>query len=230
VRDRSFAVGDQVVCGKNAIPSLGVANGTRGQVVALDLQQRSMTLKLEDGRQVRLPGEYLDQRPARWVGNNPDRRTVDLAYASTGHRSQGTTLDEALLRVTSAEDGQWLYVGSTRAKVRTRYYSVITPEPASRQDLEREQVEVPAADRTPKQQADQLATVARRDGSKRLAADTTAPVDGRRMSKHDLRAELHRLDNVMEKAPGDQSRLLAVATSRREQHDQRLGGWCLLVW
>jgi hypothetical protein len=222
VRDRSFAVGDQVVCGKNAIRSLGVANGTRGQVVALDLEQRAMTLKLEDGRQVALPGEYLDKRPARWLGNNPDRRTIDLAYASTGHKSQGTTLDEALVRVTSAEDGQWLYVGSTRAKVRTRYYNVISPEPAIRQDREREQVDVPAVDRTPREQAEQLAAVARRDASKRLAADTTQAVNGRRMSKHDLRAELHRLQEIIDKAPRDQSRLVAHATTRREQSDQRL--------
>jgi AAA domain len=222
VRDRRFAVGDQVVCGKNAIRSLGVANGTRGQVVALDLEHRSMTLRLEDGRQVSLPGEYLDQRPARWVGNNPDRRTIDLAYASTGHKSQGITRDEVLVRVTSAEDRQWLHVAGSRAIGRTRYYSVISPEPAIRQDREREQVDVPAADRTPKQQADQLAAVARRDGSKHLAADTTEVVDGRQMSKHDLRAELHRLQELMEKAPRDQSQLVALVTSRREQHDQRL--------
>jgi conjugative relaxase-like TrwC/TraI family protein len=222
VRDRSFAVGDQVVCGKNALQSLGVANATRGQVLALDHEQRSMTLKLEDGRQVTLPREYLDKRPARWVGNNPDRRTVDLAYASTGHKSQGITRDEVLVRVTSAEDRQWLHVAGSRAIGRTRYYSVINPEPAIRQDREREVVDVPAADRTPKQQAEQLAAVARRDGSKRLAADTTALVDGRRMSKHELRAELHRLEQLTDHAPRDQSRLLAHATEQREQHDQRL--------
>jgi hypothetical protein len=222
VRDRSFAVGDQVVCGKNAIKQFGVANATRGQVVALDLEQRSMTLKLDNGRQVTLPRAYLDKRPARWLGNNPDRRTVDLAYATTGHKSQGITRDEVLVRVTSAEDRQWLHVAGSRAIGRTRYYSVISPEPAIRQDREREQVDVPAADRTPKQQADQFAAVARRDGSKRLAADTSAPVDGRRMSKHDLRAELHRLEEVIDKGPRDQSRLVALATSRREQHDQRL--------
>jgi AAA domain/UvrD-like helicase C-terminal domain len=222
VGDRAFAVGDQVVCGKNALQSLGVANASRGQVVALDVEQRSMTLKLEDGRQVRLPREYLDRRPARWVGSNPDRRTVDLAYASTGHKSQGGTWDDVLVRVTSAEDRQWLHVGGSRAIGRTRYYSVISPEPARRQDREREVVDVPAADRTPKQQADQIATVARRDGSKRLATDTSAPVDGRRMSKHDLRAELHRLEELLEQAPRDQSRLLALATSRREQQEQRL--------
>jgi AAA domain/TrwC relaxase len=115
VRDRSFAVGDQVVCGKNAIQSLGVANGTRGQVVAVDLEQRSMTLKLQDGRTVVLPREYLDQRPARWVGSNPDRCTVDLAYATTGHKSQGITMDEVLVRVTSAENLQWLHVAGSRA-------------------------------------------------------------------------------------------------------------------
>jgi AAA domain len=222
VRDRSFAVGDQMVCGKNAIKQLGVANGTRGQVVAVDLEQRSMTLKLEDGRQVTLPREYLDKRPARWVGNNPERRTVDLAYASTGHKSQGITRDEVLVRVTSAEDRQWLGVAGSRAIGRTRYYSVISPEPALRQDREREVVDVPAADRTPKLQDEQFAAVARRDGSKRLAADTSALVDGRAMSKHDLRAEVHRLEELLEKAPRDQSRLVALATSRREQHDQRL--------
>jgi conjugative relaxase-like TrwC/TraI family protein len=222
VRDRSFAVGDQVVCGKNAIKTLGVANGTRGQVVALDLEQRTMTLKLEDGRQVTLPRAYLDKRPTRWVGNNPDRRTIDLAYAITGHKSQGITRDEVLVRVTSAEDRQWLHVAGSRAIGRTRYYSVISPEPAIRQDREREVVDVPAADRTPKQQAEQFAAVARRDGSKRLAADTTQVVDGRRMSKHDLRAELHRLEELIDKAPGDQSRLVALATSRREQSEQRL--------
>jgi conjugative relaxase-like TrwC/TraI family protein len=90
VGDRSFGVGDQVVCGKNAIKSLGVANATRGQVVALDLEQRTMTLKLEDGREVRLPRAYLDRRPARWVGNNPDRRTWTLPMRPPGTRRRGS--------------------------------------------------------------------------------------------------------------------------------------------
>jgi len=48
---------------------------------------------------------------------------------------------------------------------------VVSPEPAIR-DPEPQELDVPAADRTPKDQADQLATVARRDRSKRLATDT----------------------------------------------------------
>jgi conjugative relaxase-like TrwC/TraI family protein len=222
VRDRSFAVGDQVVCGKNALQSLGVANASRGQILALDPPQRTMTLQLEDGREVTLPKKYLDERPSWWLRGNPDRRTVDLAYATTGHKAQGITRDEVLVRVTSSEDRQWLYVGGSRGIGRTRYYSVVSPEPAIRsRDPEREALEVPAADRTPKQQADQMAAVARRDGSKRLATDTTEVVDGRSMSKHDLRAELRRLGDQIDQAPRDQSRLVAHATTKREQDEQR---------
>jgi conjugative relaxase-like TrwC/TraI family protein len=222
VKDRSFAVGDQVVCGKNALQSLGVANASRGQVLALDLQQRSMTLKLEDGREVTLPREYLDERPAWWLRGNPGRRTVDLAYATTGHKAQGITRDEALVRVTGSEDRQWLYVGGSRAIGRTRYYSVTTPEPASRHDPERDALDVPAADRTPRDQADQLATVARRDGGKRLAADTTSNLDLRSMSKHDLRARRDQLAGMIDAGPRDRSRLLELATTKREQDEQRL--------
>jgi conjugative relaxase-like TrwC/TraI family protein len=222
VRDRSFAVGDQVVCGKNALRSLGVANASRGQVVALDLEQRSMTLKLEDGRDVTLPREYLDERPSWWLRGNPDRRTVDLAYATTGHKSQGITRDEVLVRVTSCEDRQWLYVGGSRAIGQTRYYSVITPEPAIRSDPERDALDVPAADRTPKDQADQFAAVARRDGSKRLAADRAEVLNVRTMSKYDLRARRDQLARMIDAGPRDQSRLLAHTTTKRGQDEQRL--------
>jgi ATP-dependent exoDNAse (exonuclease V) alpha subunit len=151
VRDRSFAVGDQVVCGKNALQSLGVANASRGQVVALDLKQRSMTLRLEDGRDVTLPREYLDERPAWWLRGNHDRRTVDLAYATTRHKAQGMTRDEVLVRVTSSEDRQWLHVAGSRGIGKTTFYSSVGPEPAVRdRDPEREAVAVPAANRTPR--------------------------------------------------------------------------------
>jgi conjugative relaxase-like TrwC/TraI family protein len=223
VRDRSFAIGDQVVCGKNALQSLGVANASRGQVVALDAAQRTMTLKLEDdGRTVTLPREYLDERPRWWLCGNPDRRTVDLAYATTGHKAQGITRDHVLVRVTSAEDHQWLYVGGSRAIGRTTFYNVVSPEPAIRSDPEREALDVPAADRTPKNQAEQLAAVARRDRSKRLAADTPETLNMRGMSKHDLRARRDQLARLMDAAPPEQARLVVHMTKQREQYEHRL--------
>lgn len=86
VGDRSFAVGDLVVCGKNAVQSLGVANATRGRITALDPHQRSITLELGDGRQVTLPRAYLDERPSWWLRGNPDRRTLDLPTPPPGTR------------------------------------------------------------------------------------------------------------------------------------------------
>jgi hypothetical protein len=160
-----------------------------------------MTLQLEDGRQVTLPREYLDERPSWWLRGNPDRRTIDLAYATAGHKAQGITRDEVLVRVTSAEDRQWLYVGGSRGIGKTTFYSVITPEPAVRSDPGRQALDIPAANRTAKQQADQMAVVARRDGGKRLAADTTAGLDLRSMSKHDLRARRDQLAGLIDGGP-----------------------------
>jgi conjugative relaxase-like TrwC/TraI family protein len=83
VEDLQLAVGDRVVCGRNAIGQLGVANGTRGTVTALDPESRTLTIRLDgkDPKEVVLPGWYLDgrQRAER-------NRRVDLAYATTGHR------------------------------------------------------------------------------------------------------------------------------------------------
>jgi hypothetical protein len=222
VWDREFAVGDQVVCGKNALQTLGVANASRGQVIALDPEQRAMTLQLEDGNTVVLPRGYLDERPSWWLRGNPDRRTVDLAYATTGHKAQGITRDEVLVRVTSSEDRQWLYVGGSRAIGKTTFYSVVTPEPAGRSDLERQALDVPAVDRSPKDQAEQLGMVARRDRSKRLAADTREVVDPRSMSKHDLRARRDQLATLIAAGPRDRSLLVAHTATKREQDDQRL--------
>jgi ATP-dependent exoDNAse (exonuclease V) alpha subunit len=42
VEDLQLAVGDRVVCGRNAIAQLGVANGTRGTITALDPDARTL--------------------------------------------------------------------------------------------------------------------------------------------------------------------------------------------
>jgi conjugative relaxase-like TrwC/TraI family protein len=119
VEDRQLAVGDRVVCGKNAIGELGVANGSRGIVTALGAQARTLTVRLDgtDGREVVLPGSYLDGR----VHGERNRR-VDLAYATTGHRAQGLTRGRALVRLTGTEDVNWLYVQLSRARQDTRLY------------------------------------------------------------------------------------------------------------
>jgi conjugative relaxase-like TrwC/TraI family protein len=107
VEDRQLAVGDRVVCGHNAIAELGVANGSRGVVTALDPKGRTLTMRLDghDGRTVTLPRSYLEGR-----SRGERNRRVDLAYATTGHRAQGLTRGRALVRLTGSEDVNWLYV------------------------------------------------------------------------------------------------------------------------
>jgi ATP-dependent exoDNAse (exonuclease V) alpha subunit len=49
VGEREFRVGDRIVCGRNARARLGVVNGTRGQVTALDPDQRALTITTDEG-------------------------------------------------------------------------------------------------------------------------------------------------------------------------------------
>jgi hypothetical protein len=175
-----------------------VANGSRGQVLALDPQERSLTLRLDSGQEATLDGRYLDHRPTWWTRGNPRRRTIDLGYASTSHRSQGVTLERALVRVAGAEDNQRLYVAATRAARQTTSFDVIAPEP---RPIELE-LDVPQA------QLDSihedLIAVGRRDGAKQLAVDTAAPLALRQMSKRQLRAERDRVAALLRDAPRPQ--------------------------
>ena len=49
---------------KNALRSLGVALVAAAKVLALDPEERSLTLRLDNGQEVTLVGRYLDHRPA----------------------------------------------------------------------------------------------------------------------------------------------------------------------
>jgi hypothetical protein len=218
VGDRVFAVGDVVVCGKNALRTLGVANGSRGQILAVDLDQRSLTIRLDNGQHASLTREYLERRPRWWLRSNPDRRTLDLGYATTGHRAQGVTLDRALVRVAGMEDRGWFYVGATRAARATRFYDVVSPEPRPA-ELE---LDLPKV--APTSMDERLAGVAGRDGSKQLALDAaeTAPLALRRLSKRQLRDERDRVAALLREAPPDRGRLLARATDQRQHAEHQL--------
>jgi ATP-dependent exoDNAse (exonuclease V) alpha subunit len=224
VGDRRLAVGDRVVCGKNALKRLGVANGTRGTVVALDREARSLTIRVGDnadargsgaaeGELVTLPASYLDgkDRPGA-------PRRVDLAYATTGHKSQGLTRWTSLPLVTGREDAQWLYVVLSRAKHLTRIYTVSGPEerPAELQ-------EVPDT-RPVRDGFERLATVMGRDRAEVLASDARRLVDLRAMPTRQLRAERDRLDDALAKVPRDRRHEAERAAARHADRERRVRG------
>jgi conjugative relaxase-like TrwC/TraI family protein len=212
VEDRQLAVGDKVVCGHNAIGELGVANGSRGTITALDPHARSLIIRLDstDGRTVILPRSYLDGR-----GRGERNRRVDLAYATTGHRAQGLTRGRALVRLTGTEDVNWLYVQLSRAKNETTLYAVVGPEPQGPAELD-------LPDREVGDGYAQLAQALSRAGDQRLAIDTTSSLDLRRLSTGELRAERDRLRSLLDQAPRDRGRELALASDRRAEADQTL--------
>jgi hypothetical protein len=212
VEDLQLAVRDRVVCGCNAIDKLGIANGTRGTVTALDHEARTMTIRV-DGKELRevvLPGWYLDGRK-----RGERNRRVDLAYATTGHRAQGLTRWRALVRLTGTEDSNWLYVQLSRARHQTTLYPVVGPEPQGPNELD-------LPDRELGDGYDQLAQILLRAGDQRLAIDTPSSLDLRRLSTAELRAERDRLRALLDQAPRDRARELARASARRAEAEQAL--------
>jgi conjugative relaxase-like TrwC/TraI family protein len=210
--DLRLAVGDRVVCGRNAISQLGVANGTRGTITVLDPEARSLTLRLdgEDPREVTLPSWYVDGR-----GRGERNRRVDLAYATTGHRAQGLTRWRALVRLTGLEDTRWLYVQLSRARHQTTLYPVVGPEPQGPAELD-------LPDRDPGDGYAQLAQALSCAGDQTLAIDTPSSLDMRRLSTAELRAERDRLRGLLDQAPRDRARELKRASARRAEADQAL--------
>jgi hypothetical protein len=210
--DRQLAVGDRIVCGHNAIAELGVANGSRGTITALDPEARALSIRLDGAhsREVVLPQSYLEGR-----GCGERNRRVDLAYATTGHRAQGLTRGRALVRLTGSEDVNWLYVQLSRARQDTRLYAIVGPEPQGAGEL----------DLPDREQPDgylQLAQALSRPGGQRLAMDTPSCPDLQRLSTAELRAERDRLRRQLDQAPRDRTRELARATVHRQQADEVL--------
>jgi conjugative relaxase-like TrwC/TraI family protein len=210
VGDRTLAVGDRVVCGVNAISRLGVANGTRGTIIAVDPTQRTLTLELADEprRRVTLPRWYLDAEVA--PGQN---RRVDLAYATTGNKSQGMTREHALIDLAGHEDVAWLYVQLSRARQSTRIYAVTGPEPLGEHQHARDLREQGDG-------YDLLAAVMEREPDVRLAADTPDLPDPRRLTTRQLREERADLADQLRAAPRDRARELTRASARHDADER----------
>ncbi len=187
-----LAEGDRVLCTRND-RRLGVANGTRGTIAAVDLAKHSITLELADQRRFELPAAYLD------AGQ------VSHAYALTGHKTQGLTVEQAF--VLASGQGQlkeWAYVALSRSRRPTRLYTTAAelepdappqrPEPAGPVDRLAQALTRPAAETLA---LDAAPTPSGRSGSSdrdRLAGQMRALAELRRkLEKQRTRAarELH---------------------------------------
>ena len=169
---REFALGDRVLCTRNN-SRLGITNGSRGTIVQLDRHARKIEIELDDHRRLELPRAYLA------AGH------LTHAYALTGHKTQGLTLEQAFVLADGhGQLKEWGYVALSRARDQTRLYtSGNDPDP----DASPHRPE-PAAP------LDQLADALARPAAQTLALDTppaqrtprAAPAaeQARRLSKH----------------------------------------------
>jgi conjugative relaxase-like TrwC/TraI family protein len=107
---RGYRTGDQVLVTANDYP-LGLLNGTRATVSDLHPDQSALTVRLGDGRRLRLGPDYLSSG------------RLSHGYALTAHKAQGVTVDISLLWGTHALTRETGYVAMSRGRERNYLYS-----------------------------------------------------------------------------------------------------------
>ena len=110
VGETDFRRGDRVVCRRNC-DLLGVRNGTRGTLEAIDRQRGALTLLTDGGEQRMLPAWYLSAG------------FLEHGYALTGHAAQGATFERAF--ILARDEGalhEWGYAACSRARSETHLY------------------------------------------------------------------------------------------------------------
>ena len=106
-----FAAGDRVLLRRND-RRLGVANGDRAIVTAVDVDRRLLAVRVGE-RELVLARDYLDR---------PGRPTLQHGYAMTGHAAQGLTVDRAFVLATEETSREWLYMAMSRGRLENRIY------------------------------------------------------------------------------------------------------------
>jgi hypothetical protein len=160
VGEREFRVGDRVLCRQND-SSLGVRNGTRATVIALDGD--ALTLRADNGATRQVPPSYA-------------RDHLEHGYALTGHAAQGATVERAyVLLPDQGSIQEWGYVACTRARTETHLYL------SEHDTIERE---TPLRDPNPATAPERTARALERSDAEPLALDHARP-------RHDNNARLH---------------------------------------
>jgi ATP-dependent exoDNAse (exonuclease V) alpha subunit len=152
IAGRAFGVGDRVLLRRND-RRLGIANGDRACVTAVDVERRQLAVRVAD-RDVVLPLDYFDR---------PGRPAVQHGYAMTGHAAQGLTVDRAFVLATEETSREWLYMAMSRGRLENRIYGATA--------VVRERDEIAPAERV-RDAAEVLRLASERSVTQRMAIDS----------------------------------------------------------
>ena len=153
------AVGDRVIARRNE-RALDIDNGTRGTILAVDLETKAITTETDAGEFRQLPAHYVAEH-------------LEHAYALTGHGSQGATVERAVV-VGRPEDftNEWAYTALSRARDPVHVH--VTAERDDRSD--RSEIAPSPPERTSEDRIDAMRAAMGRREREKLAIDQAAPL------------------------------------------------------
>lgn len=122
VAGKEYRAGDRVICLANDRRG-GITNGTRGVVVGVDRENRTLQLQRSDGQRLTIATTRYD--------------AIDRGYALTVHKAQGMTADVALVMGSDGATRQWAYTAMSRGTLATHYYEVERPAERDRLGIKR---------------------------------------------------------------------------------------------
>ena len=112
VEPKEFRAGDLAVCLEND-HQRGLTNGMRVQVIGVDPELHTVTLRTPDDRQVAVDVRHYD--------------AIDHGYAMTVHKAQGLSVDVSLVLARGTEGQEWTYTAMSRGREANRYYTNSAP-------------------------------------------------------------------------------------------------------
>ena len=194
VGGHDYQVGDAVMTLKNNT-RIGVRNGNRGVVVAVDIEARSMRVRMQRG-DVDLPARYLD---AGHVGH---------AYAMTVNKAHGLTCDRTMTLGNDQVYRELAYEALSRGRLSNHVYM---PKSCTLDIEDGPHARVASL----AEATETLDSGVRRRRAKHLALDELATVPVEAWPTPELHAEKRRVEQVLGAAGPDRQRDLDSLMARR---------------
>jgi len=112
IMPKEFRAGDRVVCLEND-RELGLTNGMRVQLLSVDPDMHTVTMRTPDNRAVTVDVRHYD--------------AIDYGYAMTVHKAQGLSVDVTLVLARGDEGREWTYTAMSRGREENLYYTPSGP-------------------------------------------------------------------------------------------------------